>query len=382
MAARQEKLAGKDLDDLYDLLDNGFLDEDVDFEKDLAALVIAESQEANFCCDECSKVCKTQRGLTRHKNIKHTSSRSCSGVPVSSETIIEKKLHADVLLWIINECAESCFNDLCLPQESRDFFSKKNFVFTSEDSLQLLQKLKYIVEDFSGDAEKFYSGFYGLLLDNLLPSKFEDETVTNILMTEAANYILIHLSGGSEHVRADRDFKSLQYIAGYIVHKMYTKFKFSNKYKSDHSQQTLSILKACKVEHDDSQTLVNLNDRGGLWKVNKEMQGIFIECENIFRARTSTFQTSIDSTSLVSEMLQNCHVVSSYRLICYGVEPKVPNEICFNILEKMLMLFTRVRTFSYANDICEKYKSKKKHAKKSSLRTEIKKASSSTDMGH
>ena len=48
MAARQEKLAGKDLDDLYDLLDNGFLDEDVDFEKDLAALVIAESQEANF----------------------------------------------------------------------------------------------------------------------------------------------------------------------------------------------------------------------------------------------------------------------------------------------------------------------------------------------
>ena len=147
MAARQEEfIAGKDLDDLYDLLDNGFLDEDVDFEKDLAAL----------------------------------------------------------------------------PQESRDFFSKKNFVFTSEDSLQLLQKLKYIVEDFSGDAEKFYSGFCGLLLDNLLPSKFEDETVTNILMIEAVNHILIHLSGGSdivslqppskksEHVLADRDFKCIQ----------------------------------------------------------------------------------------------------------------------------------------------------------------------------
>ena len=83
-------------------------------------------------------------------------------------------------------------------------------------------------------------------------------------MTEAANHILIHLSGGSdrvslqppskhsEHVLADRDFRSLQYIAGYIVHKMYTKFKFSNNYKSDHSQQTLTILKACKMEHDDS----------------------------------------------------------------------------------------------------------------------------------
>ena len=117
------------------------------------------------------------------------------------------------------------------------------------------------MEDFCGNAEKFYSGFYGLLLDNLLPSKFEDETVSNILMTEAANHILIHLSDGSdlvspqpppskmsEHALADRDFKSLQYIAGYIVHKMYTKFNFSNKYKSDHSQQTLSILKACKVD--------------------------------------------------------------------------------------------------------------------------------------
>ena len=89
------------------------------------------------------------------------------------------------------------------------------------------------------------------------------------------------------------------------------------------------------MEHDYSQTILNFNDRSSLWKVNKEMQGIFIECEKIFRARTSTFQTSIDSTSLVSEMLQNCHVVSSYKLICYGVEPKVSDEICFNILENV-----------------------------------------------
>ena len=56
------------------------------------------------------------------------------------------------------------------------------------------------MEDYSGDAEKFYSGVYGLLLDNLLPSKSEDETVTNILMTEAANHILIHFSDGSDIV--------------------------------------------------------------------------------------------------------------------------------------------------------------------------------------
>ena len=57
--------------------------------------------------------------------------------------------------------------------------------------------------------------------------------------------------------------------------------------------KALPILKACKVEHDDSQTLVNLNDRGGLWKVNKEMQGIFIECENIFRVVPSKHRLAV-----------------------------------------------------------------------------------------
>ena len=42
---------------------------------------------------------------------------------------------------------------------------------------------------------------------------------------------------------------------------------------------------------------------------------------------------------------------------CQATEPKIPDEIGFNILEKMLKLFTRVRTFSYAKDIREKYKS-------------------------
>ena len=46
MATRQEEfIAGEDLDDLYALLDNDFLDGDVDFKKDLAALVIEESPE-------------------------------------------------------------------------------------------------------------------------------------------------------------------------------------------------------------------------------------------------------------------------------------------------------------------------------------------------
>ena len=45
----------------------------------------------------------------------------------------------------------------------------------------------------------------------------------------------------------------------------------------------------------------------------------------------------------------------------------------------MLTLFVRVRSFSYAR---EKHKAAKKLSRKRSLRTEIKKASSSTESGH
>ena len=49
MATLQEEfIAGEDLEDLYALLDNGFLNEDVDFEKDLAALVIEEITRSKF----------------------------------------------------------------------------------------------------------------------------------------------------------------------------------------------------------------------------------------------------------------------------------------------------------------------------------------------
>ena len=111
MATQQEEfIAGEDLDDLYALLDNGFLDEDVDFEKDLAALVIEKSPEGNSCSDECSKVCKTLQNL-RDTKIQNTA-------PV--EVVVVFQLAAKKLFKRNNIqmcCLEICFNDLCLPRE-------------------------------------------------------------------------------------------------------------------------------------------------------------------------------------------------------------------------------------------------------------------------
>ena len=292
---------------------------------------------------------------------------------------------------MVKKCAELCSNDLCLPETTRSKFSNDCFSFSNDDAAELWEKLKQLIEKYKGDAENFFQGFYGLLVENLLPSKFQDSTLTNILLTEVANHMLIHLSGVSPdffgHLETtvaipEKELKSLQYLAGFILHKLHSKFRFSKHVSTDYNKQCISILQACKVDSDVSQTLVNIRDRGGLWRVNSKVQDIFIQCEQIFRSKTSNFTTALVCKDMVNSMLSNCSVLSNFKSICYGIDPKVNSEISMNLLEHLLTLFTKVRTFSYAKDIREKHKAAKKESRKRSLRTEIKKSSTSTDMGH
>ena len=163
---------------------------------------------------------------------------------------------------------------------------------------------------------------------------------------------------------------------------MHSKFRFDKKCAGEFNRQCVSILQACKIDSDDSQTLVNDRDRGGLWKVNKNMQDLFTKCECIFRSKTAKFSVKIVCGELVKYMLQDSTIMAKFKAICYEVDPKVNSEIGMNLLEQILTLYVRVRTFSFAKDVCEKHKAAKKQSKKCSLRTEIKQTSSSTDGGH
>ena len=101
--------------------------------------------------------------------------------------------------------------------------------------------LKPAVEKFYGNAESFYSNFYGLLQENLRPKKFGgDITLTNILLPEVGNHILMHLSTKKIHYGnptikydsvklSEKELKSLQYIVGYVVYKLYSKVQVFKK---------------------------------------------------------------------------------------------------------------------------------------------------------
>ena len=140
---------------------------------------------------------------------------------------------------IVKKRADTCNEDLCLPEVTRKMFSSIDF--TADDAVELWAVLKPVVEKFHRNAENYYSDLYGLLQENLLPKKFGGEiTLTNILLPEVGNHILIHLSTKKVHYDnptikydsvklSERELKSLQYIVGSVVHKLYSKSKFSKK---------------------------------------------------------------------------------------------------------------------------------------------------------
>ena len=103
----------------------------------------------------CGKVCISSPGLKRHTALNHVQKK------------ITPKEQKKVLI-VINEfmnigkkCADSCNEDLCFPEDIRKTFS--SFDFTPGGAVELWVVLKPVVEKFHGNAENYYSKFYGLL---------------------------------------------------------------------------------------------------------------------------------------------------------------------------------------------------------------------------
>ena len=119
------------------------------------------------------------------------------------------------------------------------------------------------------------------------------------------------------------------------------------------------------------------------WRRSKLPIYLLIKCEkNFFRSFTSEFCLVFKYSELVQEMQANSIIISNYDSLCYGIEPKVNKELSLNLLESMLELLVKVRMFSCARDIKDKHKVKNKKAKALSLRTKVKKSSSSKDFNH
>ena len=218
--------------------------------------------------------------------------------------------------------------------------------------------------------------------------------VSTLLATKLANATLHHCitsakvqpeaeavsSKTSKHF-SEREIAGLQYLGGYVFSSLYKKLRNSSSWKSDQCQQSLSILKAAKLDKiDTSQQLTNSVNRGGLWFISTAAQNIFVNTEQHFRKATEeeTILRSISRDAIIVECQKDVDIVSNFKTVVDNAELQIEKNTAADILQAVVRLYITVRCYSFANDIVQKYKTKLKLNKSKGIRKEIKRASDKT----
>lgn len=358
---------------------------------------IEETQEKpNFHCPFCSKVCISQRGLTRHINCKHSEEKPTSSTSSSTSTSAAScnvpTIFPSQFLKILSRSVSKLAEDECYPEEIRNQF--KEFDCASQ-AAHIYDAIKHVLSKFKGNIEKFYPDFCVLFRDGNIIECI-DKHCNVLIGFELANNILSFLTKSKviddslcfELENTDiteKDKEVISYLSGYVVGTLYHRLRFSKKAKGVHHEQCLSFLLACKLmentEYDTSHhKLIDTKNRGGLWKIKHDVITIFTIAESYFLSATKQFVTKINAEHIVSSLLSDTYVLiyfNSFRRCC-----EVKKEIGLNVLEDMLTLYIRIRSHSYAKRKQQQHKLNASILKSRSLRTEIKKQTSSLDGGH
>ena len=143
-----------------------------------------------------------------------------------------------------------------------------------------------------GNAEKFYST---IALNALKHFEGLSWNAATLLSTKVADCMLAHYKERVETATPDLPTKlsdeekpGLQYIGGYVLHKLHNKHAKDNK--SSESGQSISILKAGELEDNnaiESQRLItSCLNRGCLLAITKNAESIFERTEHYFRVET------------------------------------------------------------------------------------------------
>ena len=81
---------------------------------------------------------------------------------------------------IIKQSTERRTNDQRLPEEIRQNFCSDKFLFSPDDAVQLWNNFHAVIYEFNGDADHFFSSYYGLLCDNLLSCHLSGSDVVDV----------------------------------------------------------------------------------------------------------------------------------------------------------------------------------------------------------
>lgn len=225
MAALGEDYFGEDdFDAILAVIDEDLLEKNRDLTEELSEIVeeiVDDPSESCFSCDICSKTCKTQRGLTRHRNAKHRQPQN--QLNDDSLTTAETKLHPLYFKKYTQLSASKLSKDECYSEKTRNEFV--NYVITNDDTNFSYSFVRDVIGSFKGDAEKFYPAFYKSVSENIVFRNLSNRS-SILLGFEVANHVLAHLTNStvkentvefSSHVNfSPKERNIIQYLSGYV----------------------------------------------------------------------------------------------------------------------------------------------------------------------
>ena len=232
----------------------------------------------------------------------------------------------------------------------------------------------------SGNAERFYAAFYANIVFHATSHFIGlSRNSATLLCSKVADCLLAHSREKAEtHTRApltklsDRQKSGLQYIGGYVLHKLHNKHKQASK--SSENDQAVSLIMAGKWKNysgEDQRLTTSLN-RGGLWKITKKAQSIFERTEHYFREAThNTSLNNIPLASIISRSIHDVTVVASHAAMVTDSELEITSHVAKDVLHNIISLYVRVRSFSFAKDVIQKHKLRLKQLKSKALRKDL-----------
>ena len=250
------------------------------------------------------------------------------------------------------------------PQALRERIAEHDFQLT--DSLQNELVKAYDILEKRGDAENFCSFFYGKIVVNAakliigLPV-----TMSKLLAKHQGDKILYFfkrpnlLSSSKPQPTNEKEIDGLQYLCGYVVHKLLRKTWRSSTYKSETSQSVICLLNNLIENNNRSQRLIKTTNRGGLTSAKVEIQQIFVLAEEAFRKTLvkSSHTAKLDVQLIIDLLMMDTQVISMYKTLVDDDENySIKADVKFSVLENMLTLYVRVRAFSFAKAIVNNHK--------------------------
>ena len=87
----------------------------------------------DFKCTLCPKVCKSQRGLTRHKNSKHQQEREQND-SLTGDVSANDEIDPALFIALVNESIKLLSDDMCFPAGFRKQFEIYKFSYATDGS--------------------------------------------------------------------------------------------------------------------------------------------------------------------------------------------------------------------------------------------------------